>query len=162
MAEFRSIYPELPAVDNSATDQSENIPRKDKNSNFIPSNIPLINEENHESTPSFGNEETPEDLTRRKRASSVLKDFFESFKSTDLKSFSDNKKRQKLRNEINDTFILNTGTDVTEDNIDTILNRGDFFVARRIWDKAKGQCHDHFVFVSERLVNEIMNRILFY
>merc|ERR1719367_197241 len=60
------------------------------------------------------------------------------------------KKKQKLRNEINDTFILNTGIEETKDNIDMIFNRGNFFVARRIWDKTEGKCHDHFVFVSER------------
>ena len=87
-------------------------------------------------------------LVPQKRTSTVLKDFFDSWKNND-----DAKKKQKLRNEINDTFILNTGIEVTKDNIDMIFNRGDFFVARRIWDKTEGKCHDHFVFVNERSVN---------
>ena len=48
------------------------------------------------------------------------------------------------------SFILNTGEEVTVENIKAILDRGDFFVARRIWNKSDGKCHDHFVFVKER------------
>ena len=31
-----------------------------------------------------------------------------------------------------------------------LLNRGDFFTARRIWDKSERKFHDHFAFVKER------------
>ena len=157
MTEVQSIYPVLPSdlehqtspvTNNLTVDERENMTHKDTNSNIIDSDISVINEDNQESAPSSDIEVNNQELVPQKPHSTVLKNFFENWKSTD-----ETKKKQKLRNEINDTFILNTGTEVTEDNIDSILNRGDFLVARRIWDKAEGKCHDHFVFVKERLVD---------
>ena len=83
-------------------------------------------------------EDPNEEVVANKRSSNILKDFFQKWKSTD-----DNKEKEKLRNQINDTFILNTGEAITEVNIKTILDIGDFFVARRIWSKSDGKCHDH-------------------
>ena len=80
-----------------------------------------------------------------KRTTAIFKDVFDTFRGN-----GDAKKKQKLRNEINDTFILNTGTQITDDNVDELLNRGDFFIARRIWDKSERKFHDHFAFVKER------------
>ena len=154
MTEVQSIYPSLPmdlqdqtppATHNLIVAETESMTHKDTNSNIIHSDIPVINADNQENTPSSHDEVNNQELVPQKRHSTVLKDFFKNWNSTD-----DTKKKQKLRNEINDTFILNTGTEVTEENIDSILNRGDFLVARRIWDKANGKCHDHFVFVKER------------
>ena len=156
MTEVQSIYPSLPsgledqtpaAIDNLADTETENMTHKDTNSNTILSDISIINEDNQENTPLSNDGVNNQELVPQKRHSTVLKDFFQSWKST-----HDTKKKQKLRDEINDTFILNTGIEVTEENIDSILNRGDFLVARRIWDKAEGKCHDHFVFIKERLV----------
>ena len=80
-----------------------------------------------------------------KRTTAIFKDVFDTFRGN-----GDAKKKQKLRNEINDTFILNTGTQITDDNVEELLNRGDFFTARRIWDKSERKFHDHFAFVKER------------
>lgn len=148
MAEVSSIYPALPITDNSSVVQSENITPKDINSNSIDSIVSDLNEDNQENISPSNNEENSQQPVSQKPYSTAFKDFLESWKSTD-----DTKQKQKLRNEINDTFILNTGTEVTNDNIDMIFNNGDFFVARRIWDITVGKCHDHFVFVKERLVN---------
>ena len=150
---MQSIYPSLPSEDQTptATDilaiiETENMTNTDTNSNIILSDIPVINVDNQETTPSSNDEVNNQENVPEKRHSHVLKDFFQKWKITD-----DTKEKQKLRNEINDQFILNTGTEVTEENIDSTLKRGDFFVARRIWDKEEGKCHDHFVFVKERL-----------
>ena len=62
------------------------------------------------------------------------------------------KDKTTLRNEINDSFILKTAVQVTEDNIESILYKGDFLIGRRIWDKSEGKYHDHFVFVNERFI----------
>ena len=80
-----------------------------------------------------------------KRTTAIFKDVFDTIRGN-----GDAKKKQKLRNEINDTFILNTGTQITDDNIEELLNRGDFFTARRIWDKSERKFHDHFAFVKNR------------
>ena len=80
-----------------------------------------------------------------KRTIAIFKDVFDTFRGN-----GDAKKKQKLRNEINDTFILNTGTQITDDNVEELLNRGDFFTARRIWDKSERKFHDHFAFVKDR------------
>ena len=80
-----------------------------------------------------------------KRTTAIFKDVFDTFRAN-----GDAKKKQKLRNEINDTFILNTGTQITDDNVEELLNRGDFFTARRIWDKSERKFHDHFAFVKDR------------
>ena len=97
-------------------------------------------------------ETEPDELVPQYRISKTFKNFYENWKGND-----DSKKKQKQRNEINDTFIFNTGVTVTEENIDTILDRGDFFTARRIWDKSEGKkFHDHFVFVTEKLVHDLI------
>jgi len=150
MAEVSSIYPALPITENSSVVQSENITPQTVNSQLINSNsidsiVSDLNEDNQENISPSNNQENSQQPVPQKPYSTVFKDFLESWKSTD-----DTKQKQKLRNEINDTFILNTGTEVTNDNIDMIFNKGDFFVARRIWDKTEGKCHDHFVFVKER------------
>ena len=67
-----------------------------------------------------------------------------------IDSFTEPPIDRRRTNKDNDTFILNTGEEVTVENIKAILDRGDFFVARRIWNKSDGKCHDHFVFVKER------------
>ena len=66
------------------------------------------------------------------------------------KAFNCNKEKEKLRNEINDAFILNTGEVVTTENITSILDKGSFFIARRIWNDLDEKYHDHYVFVKER------------
>ena len=102
-------------------------------------------------------EDPNQDVVANKRSSNILKDFFQKWKSTD-----DNKEKEKLRNQINDTFILNTGEAITVENIKTILDTGDFFVARRIWSKSDGKCHDHFVLVKKRCCINHCNHLLFF
>ena len=87
------------------------------------------------------------------QASNFLKDFFVKEPKNLLeqwKAFNCNKEKEKLRNEINDAFIVNTGEAVTTENITSILDKGSFFIARRIWDDLDGKYHDHYAFVKER------------
>ena len=84
---------------------------------------------------------------KQEESSNVLKDAF-----TTWKNFHNFEEKQNVRNDINDNFILKTELEVNERNIKTALHRGDFFLARRIWNKSKHQYHDHFVFVKERFV----------
>ena len=87
------------------------------------------------------------------QSSNFLKDFFVKEPKSlfeKWKDFNCNKEKEKLRNEINDAFILNTGEVVTTENITSILDKGSFFVARRIWNDLDGKYHDHYVFVKEK------------
>ena len=108
--------------------------------------FPLIDEENSgEKVPSNGILSHNLVDVAAKRTTAIFKDVFDTIRGN-----GDAKKKQKLRNEINDTFILNTGIQITDDNVEELLNRGDFFTARRIWDKSERKFHDHFAFVKER------------
>ena len=147
MSNVKQIYPVLSKEldqegqgilhDPSATENNNTTSIIDDNSN--------IAVDPAQKEPGSNNENLNQELVAYKTSSNILKDFFQKWKGTD-----DNKEKEKLRNQINDTFILNTGEEVTVENIKAILDRGDFFVARRIWNKSDGKCHDHFVFVKER------------
>ena len=116
------------------------------NSEFDFNSIPLIDKEDSgEKVSSNGILSHNTVDVAEKRTTAIFKDVFDTFRGN-----GDAKKKQKLRNEINDTFILNTGTQITDDNVEELLNRGDFFTARRIWDKSERKFHDHFAFVKER------------
>ena len=101
--------------------------------------------ENREGLKNTENMET----SNNDKEANILRDIFNK-----AKYFKGDKERTNLRNEINDKFILNTAVEINEENIATILERGDFFIARRIWNKEEGKFHDHFVFVKERSVLE--------
>ena len=99
------------------------------------------------------NEKIDKQSSIDEQTSNFLKDFFLNEPKSLLekwKDFNCNKAKEKLRNEINDAFILNTREDVTIENITSKLEKGSFFVARRIWNDLDGKYHDHFVFVKER------------
>ena len=105
-------------------------------------------EQQHKTTDSVDNQliEAGNVISEAKETKTFA-DYFTRFKKSD-----DIKEKDRIRYEINDTFLLNTAQELTEDDISTALNRADFFIARVVWDKEKGKFHDHFVIVKERLV----------
>ena len=105
-------------------------------------------EQQHKTTDSVDNQliEAGNVISEAKETKTFA-DYFTRFRKSD-----DIKEKDRIRYEINDTFLLNTAQELTEDDISTALNRADFFIARVVWDKEKGKFHDHFVIVKERLV----------
>ena len=75
---------------------------------------------------------------------------------------SGHKPLEEVHEAIRKVLENNTGEAITEVNIKTILDKGDFFVARRIWSKSDGKCHDHFVFVKERCCINHCDHLLFF
>ena len=80
----------------------------------------------------------------------TYEDFLESWQK---KSVLDPKKPVDARESF-EAFLLHTAIELNEENISSILNKGDFFIARRVWNKTEGKYHDHFVIVKERCVRD--------
>ena len=146
MANPERIYPILPEVTKDEKCNITNPSVKDNNNcSGVIDSSPDSKKEHQDATSNSNNGENDDQSSNDKQHSNLFKKFFKQWKSTDC-----NKEKEKVRNEINDTFILKTGEEVNQKNISSILDRGSFFVARRIWNKSEGKCHDHYVFVKER------------
>ena len=78
----------------------------------------------------------------------TYEEFYESWKKKRV--LGSRKAEDDILRELFDAFLLNTAVELNEDNISSILNKGDFFIARRVWNKTKGKYHDHFAIVKER------------
>ena len=159
MTEVESIYPTLPSdLDTTAVDAIEklsmtdnvDIPNKDIDSNDVNNNSTIgTNDQKLEDNLPDATIETENtyEIEKPSNTTNIFRDVLAKCKIGNKPE-----DKQKLRNVINDDFILKTAVEVNDGNIDTILKRGDFFIARRIWDKTEGKFHDHFVFVKERFV----------
>ena len=141
MANVANLYPTLP----EAVNEDKEIPNCDSsvyNNNSRVTNDPKDSKENGSDSDT---EDIDQNIAAEKQFSTVLKNFFKKWQISDC-----NKEKEKIRNDINDAFLLKNGEAITSDNLSSILNKGDFFVARRVWNVNDGKCHDHFVFVKEK------------
>ena len=152
-----TINPVLPEVvngdENNATISSPVIDKKSC-PDALNYDSDIVNDNHQDITNSDSdNEKINKQSSKDEQPSNFLKDFFLKEPKAlfeKWKDFNCNKEKEKLRNEINDAFILNTGEAVTAENITSILEKGSFFVARRIWNDLDGKYHDHYVFVKEK------------
>ena len=141
MANVANLYPILP----DAVHKDEKIP--DSDSSIFENNSKVTNDskDSEENRSDSDIKDIDHKIAAEKQFSNVLKDFFKKWHTSDC-----NKEKEKIRNEINDAFLLKNGEAITTENLPFILDKGDFFVARRIWNVKDGKCHDHFVFVKEK------------